>query len=105
MSKETFGDYIRKAREEKNLPLVDGHRSHFTKDVKAYVKSTKGKLKIYALPPYSPQINPDELVWNNAKQKVAKKKYTPNKKTFKEKVKEVQLQKGFIQYTGRCGIV
>jgi transposase len=71
--------------------IVDGHRSHFTKDVKAYVKSTKGKLKIYALPPYSPQINPDELVWNNAKQKVAKKKYTPNKKTFKEKVKEVMI--------------
>ena len=75
--------------------IVDGHKSHFTKDVKQYITTTKGKLKLYQLPPYSPELNPDELVWNNAKQKVAKQKHTPSKKTFKEKVKTVmdEIQK------------
>lgn len=75
--------------------IVDGHRTHFTKDVKAYIESQKGKLKIYQLPPYSPEKNPDELVWNNAKQKVAKRKHTPTKQTFKEKVNAtmVDIQK------------
>lgn len=72
--------------------IVDGHRTHFTKDVKAYIESLKGELKIYQLPPYSPEKNPDELVWNNAKQKVAKKKHTPTKQTFKEKVKATMTE-------------
>ena len=42
--------------------IVDGHRAHFTKEVNAYIKSGDGKLKRYALPPYSPELNPDELV-------------------------------------------
>lgn len=75
--------------------IVDGHKSHFTKPVKQYIATTKGQLKIYQLPSYSPELNPDELVWNNAKQKVAKAKHTPSKKTFKEKVKNVmnEIQK------------
>ncbi len=75
--------------------IVDGHKSHFTKQVKQFVESTKGKLKLYQLPPYSPELNPDELVWNNAKQKVAKQKHTPTEKTFKQKVKSVmdEIQK------------
>lgn len=69
--------------------IVDGHKSHFTKAVKEYVASKKGLLKLYQLPAYSPELNPDELVWNNAKQKVAKQKHTPSKKKFKEKVNDV----------------
>ena len=26
-----------------------------------------GKLKLFFLPPYSPELNPDELVWNDVK--------------------------------------
>jgi len=28
------------------------------------VAETKGKLRLFYLPPYSPELNPDELVWN-----------------------------------------
>ena len=68
--------------------IVDGHRAHFTKAVKEYVESRNGKLKLYPLPSYSPELNPDEFVWNNAKQKVAKKKHSKTSKTFKEVVKQ-----------------
>jgi transposase len=47
--------------------IVDGHPSHRSKMVKAFVASLEGKLKLFFLPPYSPELNPDELVWNDVK--------------------------------------
>jgi len=47
--------------------IVDGHPAHRAKLVKAYVESLEGKLRLYFLPPYSPELNPDELVWNDVK--------------------------------------
>jgi transposase len=47
--------------------IVDGHPAHRSKLVKAYVESLEGKLRLYFLPPYSPELNPDELVWNDVK--------------------------------------
>jgi len=52
---------------------VDGHSIHKTKIVKDYVNELAGKLKIYYLPPYSPQLNPDEQVCAHVKREVAKK--------------------------------
>lgn len=93
-----FIQFLQRLMHNQKTPItliVDGHKSHFTKEVKQYIATTNGKLKIYQLPAYSPELNPDELVWNNAKQKVAKAKHTPSKKTFKEKVKAVmnEIQK------------
>ena len=31
------------------------------------VASTDGHLELFFLPPYSPELNPDELVWNHLK--------------------------------------
>ncbi len=47
--------------------IVDGHPTHKAKKVKAYVESTGGRLKLFVLPAYSPQLNPDEWVWKNVK--------------------------------------
>ena len=47
--------------------IVDGHPSHRAKKVKDYVDSLQGKLRLFFLPPYSPELNPDELVWNDVK--------------------------------------
>ena len=47
--------------------IVDGHPSHRAKLVKEYVDSLEGRLKLFFLPPYSPELNPDELVWNDVK--------------------------------------
>lgn len=53
--------------------IVDGLPVHKSKVVKEYVKSTKGKIKMYFLPRYSPELNPNELVWNVAKRYVSKR--------------------------------
>ncbi len=47
--------------------IVDGHPAHRSKLVKAYVESLAGRLRLFFLPPYSPELNPDELVWNDLK--------------------------------------
>ena len=47
--------------------IVDGHPAHRAKIVKDFVISTDGRLKLFFLPPYSPELNPDELVWNDVK--------------------------------------
>jgi transposase len=52
--------------------VVDGHSIHKAGLVKEYVASTDGMLELYYLPPYSPQLNPDEQVWKNIKARVAK---------------------------------
>ena len=92
---KVFIEFLKRLLHNQSQPItliVDGHSSHFTKKVKAYVTSTKGKLKIYALPSYSPELNPDELVWNNAKQEVAKRKHTKTGKTFKGTVKQIMTE-------------
>ncbi|MGH8208191.1 MAG: IS630 family transposase [Steroidobacteraceae bacterium] len=47
--------------------IVDGHPAHRAKMVRSYVESLAGKLRLFFLPPYSPELNPDELVWNDVK--------------------------------------
>src|SRR3954463_14572953 len=47
--------------------IVDGHPAHRARAVDNFVGSTDGALRLYRLPAYSPQLNPDEWVWNNVK--------------------------------------
>jgi len=47
--------------------IVDGHPVHKSVAVSNFVASSEGRLKIFYLPPYSPEINPDEQVWNQVK--------------------------------------
>ncbi len=47
--------------------IVDGHPSHRAKAVKEYVDNLDGRLKLFFLPPYSPELNADDLVWNDVK--------------------------------------
>jgi transposase len=47
--------------------ILDGHPMHKSKKVQACVESFGGRLKLFFLPPYSPEINPDEQVWRDVK--------------------------------------
>lgn len=43
--------------------VVDGHPTHKAKLVKRHLEKYSGRLRLYFLPPYSPELNPDEYVW------------------------------------------
>jgi transposase len=47
--------------------VLDGHPVHRSRAVKEFAASTDGKLRLFFLPPYSPELNPDEWVWKNVK--------------------------------------
>lgn len=47
--------------------IVDGHPIHKARTVKDFVASTEGRLRLFYLPPYAPELNPDEQVWNHVK--------------------------------------
>jgi transposase len=55
-------------RRRKPLYLIlDGLPAHKKAAVKEYIASTQGKLRLYYLPGYAPELNPDELVYSHAK--------------------------------------
>ena len=47
--------------------VVDGHPAHRAKMTTRFVESLNGKIQIFFLPGYSPDLNPDELVWREIK--------------------------------------
>ena len=47
--------------------IVDRGPAHIAKKTRAFVDSQHGRLRLFFLPPYSPDRNPDELVWKHLK--------------------------------------
>jgi transposase len=72
---ETFCTFLKRLAqgvEEKIFLIVDGHRIHRAKKVDHLLAKLNGKITLFFLPPYSPQLNPDEWVWGQVKQRVGK---------------------------------
>jgi transposase len=66
--------------------IVDGHPAHRAKKVSRFVESVKGKLRLFYLPPYSPELNPDEWVWNHLKNHTIGRKMIESKTQLKKAV-------------------
>ena len=47
--------------------ILDGHPMHKAKAVADCVAKFGGQLRLFFLPPYSPELNPDEQVWRDLK--------------------------------------
>lgn len=84
MNSEKFITFLQRLIYKADSPIfliLDSHPVHKSKKVKTFIESTNGRLKLFFLPPYSPQLNPDEQVWNYVKHhNVGKKSF----KTFYE---------------------
>jgi transposase len=70
MNAERFIEFLASLVHDFDTPIflvVDGSSVHKANIVKKYVASTEGKLELFFLPPYSPELNPDEWVNKNVK--------------------------------------
>lgn len=79
--------------------IVDGLPVHKGKKVKEYIKQTQGAIKMYILPGYSPDLNPDELVWSAAKKHIQRKLIRTKKEMEKEIASflhRIQKSQGYI---------
>lgn len=52
------------------LIIWDGAAIHRSEAVKAFLSQRPGRVHLESLPPYSPELNPVELVWNQLKSKL-----------------------------------
>lgn len=67
--------------------IVDRGPAHRSKKTKAFVESLGGKLRLFFLPPYSPDRNPDELAWKHLKVDTVGRSAIQSYADFKAKVK------------------
>jgi transposase len=82
---EFLRDFV-KGRRKPVFLVVDGHPSHAAKKVKTYIQSLAGRLELHFLPPYAPDLNPDEFVWSYAKGNGVSKKPLHQNESLKERV-------------------
>lgn len=61
-----LGRLVRQIK-QKIFLIVDNHKVHHSKKVKAYVAKHKDKLELFYLPAYCPDMNPQELVNQDVK--------------------------------------
>lgn len=92
-----FRDFLKRlitGMDRKIFLIVDGHPAHKAKLVQRFVEENADKIELFFLPPYSPELNPDELAWAHVKARIAKAT-AQTKEELKKTVKKVMrsLQK------------
>ena len=77
MNIELFIKFLRQlinGQNKKIFLILDNLRVHHAKKVKKWQEKHKDKIEFFFLPPYSPELNPDELVNQDVKANALKHK-------------------------------
>jgi transposase len=88
INSERYIDFLKaliRGRDRPLILIVDRASFHLSKKVRNFVHEHRTKLRVYFLPPYSPELNPDEQVWNDIKDKNLGKKAIKDKAELKRK--------------------
>jgi transposase len=91
---DVFIEFLRRlmvGSKNKIFLIVDRGPAHVAKKTKAFVASVDGRLRLFYLPPYSPDRNPDELVWKHLKADKVGRASITSLDDFKEKVRSSML--------------
>jgi transposase len=71
--------------------IVDRGPAHVAKKTRMFVASLGDRLKLFHFPPYSPETNPDELVWKHLKSDTVGRAAIVNRVEFRNKVRSSML--------------
>ena len=91
LNAEFFIEILKNFAKRSDRPIffiVDGHPAHRANIVKKFVASMKGKIELHFLPPYAPDLNPDEFVWNHIKKNGVSKKPLRQNESLVERVSD-----------------
>lgn len=98
-----FIDFIKRLLDGTTKPIVlivDGHPAHKAKKVTNFLKSVSERFRMFFLPPYSPDLNPDELLWNDLKSNIIGRKVANSKDELKTMttsgLRRIQKTKGRV---------
>ncbi len=102
----TFLKRLMVGSKKKIFLIVDGYPAHKSKKAKQFIADQNGKLELFYLPPYSPELNPDELAWNTLKNGIVGRTTVKSKEELKSKVvgglrkiqKSPEMVKSFFQH-------
>lgn len=84
-----FVEFLKAFMKHRKHPVflvVDGLPAHKANVVKEYVRSLKGRLELHFLPPYAPDLNPDEYVWGYVKTNGLSKKPLKQNESLRSRV-------------------
>ncbi|HUY24359.1 MAG TPA: transposase [Candidatus Saccharimonadales bacterium] len=90
MTAPVFVEFLRWLIHNQQRPVFfigDNHSTHKARMVKDLVDETKGKLRLFHLPPCSPQLNPDEWVWRHVKSHRVERQVVTGPAQFRELVR------------------
>jgi len=93
MNGHRFVEFLKKLRVDAGRPIVviaDNASYHTGGAVRRYVAESQGEVAVANLPTYSPELNPDEQVWNHAKARLAKL-FVATKEEFKAALFSIML--------------
>ena len=79
---------LMKGRKKPVMLVVDGLPVHKAKSAAKYVQSPRGRLELHFLPPYAPDLNPDEFAWSHLKQNGTSKKPLRKKEALRQRVEQ-----------------
>jgi transposase len=89
----TFEQFLRKLlrsasqNRKKIYLMVDNARWHHAKLLQEFLEHQKDRLVLWFLPPYSPELNPQERVWRQTRRQATHNKYFEQEK---ELIREVE---------------
>lgn len=84
-----FIEFLQRLMVNASTPIflvVDGHPTHKAKSVQRFVQQQDGRLELHYLPAYSPELNPDELVWNHLKNNALGRKVITSREQLRDMV-------------------
>lgn len=84
-----FIAFLEKTLEGRKRPLIviaDNASYHTSGEVKAFLEAHRQQIRLFFLPPHSPELNPDEQVWNEIKNGHLEKEPIKNRADFRARV-------------------
>lgn len=89
LNAQLFVEFLREFMRGRTGPVylvLDGHPAHKANAVKELVREMAGRLELHFLPPYAPDLNPDEFVWSYMKSNGLSKRPLRQNESLRERV-------------------
>jgi len=88
-------------QDRKMFLIVDNHKVHHAKKVQIWLQKHKNQLQVFYLPPYAPELNPDECLNQDVKANATRHRRPINRDQLKKAVssylRKIQKIKGRVQ--------
>jgi transposase len=84
-----FLQQILRGRTRPLIIIADQAAFHKSSVVREFVRAHRTQIRLFFFPPHSPELNPDEQVWNELKQRRIGKQPIQNKIDLKTRMRSV----------------